>query len=121
MKMIFSENGVPAVVFSNQGPQLTSSEFQKFAQKYGFKHQTSSLRYLQQNDFVKAMVKTVRKIMKKADASGQDQHLAMLAYRSTPIKAGASQQQEAGRDLSNQRISQTIWHDFSQTEEQGQG
>ncbi len=39
--------------------------------------------------------------MKKADASGQDQHLAMLAYRSTLIKAGVASPAEL---LNNRKL-----------------
>ncbi len=56
MKAIFSENGVPAMVVGDQGPQFTSNKFQEFALRY--------------HSFAEVMVKTVKKIMKKADASG---------------------------------------------------
>jgi len=34
------------------------------------------------------MVKTAKNIMEKAEESGSDPHLAMLIYRSTPIRLG---------------------------------
>ena len=50
--------------------------------------QYSSPRYTQSNGFIEAMVKTTKNIMEKAEESGSDPHLAMLIYRSTPIRPG---------------------------------
>ena len=50
--------------------------------------QHSSPRYPQSNVFIEAMVKVVKSIMKKAEDSGSDPHLAMLIYRAIPIRPG---------------------------------
>ena len=50
--------------------------------------QHSSPSYPQSNGFIEAMVKTTKNIMEKAEESDSDPHLAMLIYRSTPIRPG---------------------------------
>ena len=88
LKTIFSEYGVPATVYTDQGTQLVSQEFKKFALQYRFEVQHSSPRYPQSNGFIEAMVKVVKGIMEKAEESSSDPHLAMLIYRATPIRPG---------------------------------
>ena len=67
---------------------FASEEFRAFAVQYRFQVQHSSPRYPQSNGFIKAMAKTAKNIMDKAEESGSDPHLAMLIYRSTPIRPG---------------------------------
>ena len=90
LKTIFGEYGIPQAVFTDQGPQFTSKEFSDFACKYQFEIQHSSPRYPQSNGFVEAMVKVVKGVMTRARESGEDVHLAMLAYRATPFKNGVA-------------------------------
>ena len=45
---------------------------------------TSSL-YRQSNGFIERSVQTVKRLLRKAEASGQDPYLAMLTYRTTPV------------------------------------
>ena len=88
LKTIFSECGVPATVYTDQGTQFVSREFKQFALQYRFEVQHSSPRYPQSNGFIEAMVKVVKGIMEKAEESGSDPHLAMQIYRATPIRPG---------------------------------
>jgi transposase InsO family protein len=99
LKTIFGEYGVPQRMFSDQGPQFTSSEFKEFATKYQFEIRHSSPRYPQSNGFIEAMVKIVKDIMTRARDAGTDLSLAMLIYRATPFKAGVASPAE----LLNQR------------------
>jgi transposase InsO family protein len=85
MKSIFSRHGIPEEVVSDNGPQYSSKEFAKFAEKWEFKHTTSSPRYPQSNGFAERMVQTLKKLLQKAKDSGNDAYLAVLNYRSTPI------------------------------------
>ena len=88
LKTIFAEYGIPAVVYTDQGTQVTSEELRALTVPYRIQVQHSSPRYPQSNGFIEAMVKTTKKIMEKAEESGSDPHLAMLIYRSTPIRQG---------------------------------
>ena len=49
LKSIFARHGVPEVVRSDNGPQYSSGEFQKFAKDWGFQSITSSPKYAQSN------------------------------------------------------------------------
>ena len=88
LKTFFAEYGIPTIVYTDQGTQFASEEFRAFAAQYRFQVQHSSPRYPQSNGFIEAMVKTAKNIMEKAEESGSDPHLAMLIYRSTPIRPG---------------------------------
>ena len=85
LKTIFSEHGNPKIVYTDQGTQFTSAEFQKFASQYNFEIQHSSPRYPQANGFAEAMVKVVKGILARAKEAGEDLHLALQAYRATPV------------------------------------
>ena len=61
--------------------------------------QHSSPRHPQSNGFIKAMIKTVKNIMEKAEESGSDPHLVLLIYRATPLRPG----QLSPAELLNQR------------------
>ena len=65
LQTIFSEYGVPATVYTDQGTQFVSHEFKQFALQYRFQVQHSSPRYPQSNGFIEAMVKVVKGIMAK--------------------------------------------------------
>ena len=42
IKSVFSRHGIPEFLISDNGPQYVSKEFEEFAEKYNFKHTTSS-------------------------------------------------------------------------------
>ena len=86
LKSIFSRHGIPDTVRSDNGPQYASSEFQSFANMYGFTHITSSPLYSQSNGEAERAVKTVKQLIKKS----RDPYLALMAYRTTPLANGYS-------------------------------
>ncbi|XP_062503757.1 uncharacterized protein K02A2.6-like [Corticium candelabrum] len=84
LKGIFCRNGIPQEVVSDNGPQFANEQFRQFSRRYGFKHTTSSPRYLQGNGLAERTVQTVKDILKKTAVTREDPHLALLAYRTTP-------------------------------------
>ena len=80
LKAIFSTHGIPEIVRSDNGPQFSSQEFEKFTQLYELKHVTSSLSP-QSNRQVERSVKTVKQMFTKS----KDPYLALLNYRATPL------------------------------------
>ena len=81
LKSLFSRFGISEEVVSDNGPQYASHEFLEFAQKYNFKHTTSSPHFPQRNGHVERAVQTVKKLVKGSD----DPYMALLSYRSTPL------------------------------------
>ena len=86
LKAHFARQGIPEVVVSNNGPQYSSREFEKFSQKWEFTHTTSSPGYPQSNGKAESAVKTAKRLMRKAKMSGQDPYLSILDHRNTPTQ-----------------------------------
>ena len=60
IKSIFSRHGIPELLISDNGPQYVSKEFEEFAEKYNFKHTTSSTHFPQSNGQAERTVQTVK-------------------------------------------------------------
>ena len=69
LRDLFSTEGMPAVVMTNNGPPFNGEEFKHFAREFDFTHQTSSPYFHQSNGFIEAMVKKVKTAYKKTDGS----------------------------------------------------
>ena len=82
MKSIFARHGVPKLVVSDN--QLDTKEFKNFQKEWDFKLTTSSPHYPKSNGMAERTIQTVKKLLKKALANGEDPYLALLAYRTTP-------------------------------------
>jgi len=83
LKVHFTRHGLPMEVCSDNNP-FNSSEFRDFAQRYDFKHTTSSPHYAQTNGKAENAVKCAKRLMEKAIEDKQDPFLALLAWRNTP-------------------------------------
>lgn len=83
--------GIPNVIISDNGPQFTSEEFERFTREWDIEHRTSSPGHQQANGRAEAAVKVAKRIIKKAEDSHQDVYLALLEYRNVPSQdAGTS-------------------------------
>ena len=69
LKSIFAEYGIPHTIITDNGPQYSSKEFQRFCDTWGIEHTTSLPVYPQSNWFSERMVQTVKDILKKSGAS----------------------------------------------------
>ena len=81
LKTQFSRHGIPVILRSDNGPQFTSGEFDKFCKDYQIQHKTSSPHFPQSNGEAERAVQTVKKMWRKCS----DKHLALLDYRTTPL------------------------------------
>ena len=61
LKSVFSEQGAPQKLYTDNGPQYSSDIFKKFAKQWNFIHITSSPHFAQANGFSERMVQTVKK------------------------------------------------------------
>ncbi|XP_071499791.1 uncharacterized protein [Diadema antillarum] len=84
-KAIFSEQGIPDRVISDNGPHFAGDEYKRFSQVWGFNHITSSPHYPRSNGQVERTIQTVKLTLSTAREGRQDEYLAMLSLRSTPI------------------------------------
>ena len=85
MKQIFSENGIPSKVVSDNGSHFSAGIYDQFARRWGFELILSSPEYPRGHALIERHVQTIKKCMKKCDKSGYDFDLALLALRSTPL------------------------------------
>ena len=85
LKQIFSEQGIPKVVRSDNGPHYASKDYREFANEYGFQIVTSSPHYPRSNGYIESQVKTVKAVLAKAKKTETDPNIALLCLRSTPI------------------------------------
>ena len=84
-KKLFSEQGIPQKVVSDNGPQFSFSLYTAFAKEWNFLHVTSSPHYPQSNGLVERSVQTVKYSLGKAKASRNDRNMALLCIRTTPV------------------------------------
>ena len=85
MKSIFSENGIPLKIISDNGTHFTAGEFKRFAEAWGFEMILSSPEYPRGHALIERHIQTVKKCMHKCDVSRYDFYLALLVLRSTPL------------------------------------
>ena len=57
LKEQFSRHGIPDVLVSDNGPQLTSNEFRRFAEEWEFRHVMSSPHHHKSNGKAESAVK----------------------------------------------------------------
>ncbi|XP_014669350.1 PREDICTED: uncharacterized protein K02A2.6-like [Priapulus caudatus] len=86
LKAQFSRYGIPDSVVSDNGPQFSCDVFANFSRKWGFEHNTSSLRYPQSNGKVENAVKTIKNLIMKSKMAKSYPYLAILDFRNTPTQ-----------------------------------
>ena len=84
----FCRTAVPNIIWSDQGSQFMSQNFQEFMKRWKIKHKTSSPRNPQSNGKIEATVKSMKKIIKSC-MNGNKMYAdlivrALLQYRNTP-------------------------------------
>jgi hypothetical protein len=80
LKNCFARLGLPESVFSDNGPQFSSKEFEMFCHDLGIKHETSSPHFPQSNGAAESAVKIAKHIL-----STEDPFKAQLNYNSTTL------------------------------------
>jgi hypothetical protein len=104
LKNMFSVHGIPKELFSDGGPQFTSSQFVRFRKEWDFQHTRSSPHYPQSNGQVERTVQTVKRALRKALESGEDPYLAMLTINTTPDASGMSPAEKLFRRRARSQI-----------------
>ena len=78
LKGAFATHGIAESVMSDNGPQFTSAEFQRFAKDYGFEAKSSSPHFHQANGLAERAVQTAKDILDQKDPD-----IALLNYRTS--------------------------------------
>lgn len=88
LRTVFSRNGLPTTLVSDNGPQFTSKEFEDFVNANGIKHVKTSPYHPSSNGLAERFVQTFKQAMKcsRNDSASIQKKLAnfLLAYRNTP-------------------------------------
>ena len=94
IRAFFMNVGAPTKLWSDGGPQFTSSEFRDFLERWGVNQGTSSPHYPQSNGRAEAEVKCMKKLIAGSWTSGsfdiEKFAKAMLLFRNIPRAGGAS-------------------------------
>ena len=88
LRHLFAQFGLPQQLVSDNGPQFTSDEFQRFMRSNGIKHIRTSPYHPASNGAAERFVRTFKQVMKAGQRDGlTPQHRLqnfLLTYRSTP-------------------------------------
>jgi transposase InsO family protein len=87
LKQIFSEQGIPEVVRSDNGPHYSSKGYREFANEYGFQIVTSSPHYPRSNAYIESQVKTVKAILAKANKTETDPNIALRSFAASRYRS----------------------------------
>ena len=85
LKHIFTKMGIPRCIVSDGGTQFTSQEFQDFTKTWSIHHRVTSPTNTQSNGQAEHFVQTIKNSLTKAMEGGEDPHLAILTYATTPL------------------------------------
>ena len=77
-KKIFARYGSPMVCLTDNGPQFISTEYERFAKDWNFKHITSSPYHSQGNGRAEAAVKAVKNILRKCRIAAPPAHPTVI-------------------------------------------
>ena len=85
LKDIFTEIGVSRCIVSDGSPQFTSQEFKGFTRTGGTQHTVTPPTNAQSNRQAEHFVQTIKNSLTIAIEGGEDPHLAILTYITTPL------------------------------------
>ena len=85
LKEIFTAVGIPKCIVSDGGTQFTSQEFKDFMRDWQINHRITSPTNAQSNGQAERFEQTVKNSLMKVMEGGEDLHLAILSYITTPL------------------------------------
>ena len=85
LKEIITTVGIPRSIVSDGGTQFTSQEFKDFIRDWQINHRITSPTNARSNGQAERFVQSVKNSLTKAMERGEDLHLAILSYITTPL------------------------------------
>ena len=104
---LFSVEGIPNEIMSDNGPPFNGKEFSSFLTGLGIRHTTSSPNYPWSNGFIERQIQTVKRLMEKASSMGRSHQEALTGLRAQPLGDGLPSLAEIlhGRSLVTRKAS----------------
>ena len=104
---LFSVEGIPNEIMSDNGPPFNGKEFSSFLTGLGIRHTTSSPNYPWSNGFIERQIQTMKRLMEKASSSERSHQEALTGLRAQPLGDGLPSLAEIlhGRSLVTRKAS----------------
>ena len=104
---LFSVEGIPDEIMSDNGPPFNGKEFSSFLTGLGIRHTISSPNYPWSNGFIERQIQTMKRLMEKASNSGRSHQEALTGLRAQPLGDGLPSLAEIlhGRSLVTRKAS----------------
>ena len=85
---LFSVEGTPDQIMSDNGPPFNGKDFSSFLTGLGIRHTTSSPNYPWSNGFIERQIQTVQRLMEKAISIGRSFQETLTSLRAQPLGDG---------------------------------
>ena len=107
LEELFSVEGIPNEIMSDNGPSFNGKEFSSYLTGLGIRHTTSSPNYPWSNCFIERQIQTVKRLLEKANSSGRSHQEALTGLRAQPLGDGLPSPSEIlhGRSLVTRKAS----------------
>ena len=107
LEELFSVEGIPDEIMSDNGPPFNGKEFSSYLTGLGIRHTTSSPNYPRSNGFIERQIQTVKRLIEKANSSGRSHQEALTGMRAQPLGDGLPSPSEIlhGRSLVTRKAS----------------
>ena len=107
LEELFSVEGIPNDIMSDNGPPFNGKEFSSYLTGLGIRHTTSSPNYPRSNGFIERQIQTVKRLIEKANSSGRSHQEALTGLRAQPLGDGLPSPSEIlhGRSLVTRKAS----------------
>ena len=85
LQELFSVEGIPDEIMSDNGAPFNGKEFSSYLTGLGIRHTTSSPNYPRSNGFIERQIQTVKRLIEKANSSGRSHQEALTGLRAQPL------------------------------------
>ena len=108
LEELFSVEGIPDEIMSDNGPPFNGKEFSSYLTGLGIRHTTSSPNYPRSNGFIERQIQTMKRLIEKANSSRRSHQEALTSLRAQPLGDGLPSPSEIlhGRGLVKRKASQ---------------